>query len=540
MVLTDYYLLEADRHLFPLAIVEENEQRFILSKSLPAELLGKEGVLHIVSPIGSTLVELDFHQTSKIPVMISSRTELTRLPMASKTIRPVPHLEIQNNAIHAKEFLNSYHEWLLQEITTAKPEGFLVVAAENVPVSIPATFDWAEGLVKINIDSSNRILTHLRYTNLAKFVVPTFKNFENLEIRLILDKQIQDGIQTTLMFLIDRLSYGSHTELETLRYPLKVSHGTKFMLKDLSNRFRLTMAKWRFPLVILGIIPVLLTLAWIMDNGVQINYLHGFLILCAFSFLLIASNLLNDFFDSLLMSDEFNPFVGSFRGGSGFIQKEISSELSILFQGILFLTFGSLLGLTLIFESQARVILLAISSIGIFLAFSFSAPPLKLSSRGLGELILPIEFGFLPVLGTMLLFVPFSNFGQAVLMDFFWLALFSGFSMLSVGFLNGLLDYIPDFRASKKTMVVRIGKSNSHYAFKLCLLVPFLLISAWLTMGKLSMVSSIFLFGIPAVVKLLKLEDIDQSNEKDGSQIFLMVYWVIILNSVSVFMGIVF
>ena len=107
------------------------------------------------------------------------------------------------------------------------------------------------------------------------------------------------------------------------------------------------------------------------------------------------TNLTNDYYDHRLGADH----SGSL-GPSRVIQEGWLSPGAVLAGGLTFFTLGGLAGFALVSMAGWPILLLGL--IGLPLAYGYTAPPLKLAYRGLGEINVFILMGPLMVLGGFL------------------------------------------------------------------------------------------------------------------------------------------
>jgi 1,4-dihydroxy-2-naphthoate polyprenyltransferase len=107
------------------------------------------------------------------------------------------------------------------------------------------------------------------------------------------------------------------------------------------------------------------------------------------------TNLVNDYYDHQLGADH----SGSL-GPSRVIQEGWLSPRTVLLAGVGFFVAGGLAGLALVAAAGWPILLLGL--IGVPLAYGYTAPPLKLAYRGLGELNVFVLMGPLMVLGGFL------------------------------------------------------------------------------------------------------------------------------------------
>lgn len=104
-----------------------------------------------------------------------------------------------------------------------------------------------------------------------------------------------------------------------------------------------------------------------------------------------AVNVLNDYFDAVNGTDDLNgERVYPFTGGSRFIQNGILTRKQTAQFGYALLSCAMLGGLWLVLNVGFG--LLPIGSIGVLVGWAYSATPLKLNSRGLGEISVLVGF----------------------------------------------------------------------------------------------------------------------------------------------------
>ena len=167
-------------------------------------------------------------------------------------------------------------------------------------------------------------------------------------------------------------------------------------------------------------------------------------------------NLINDYFDFKNGTDNINTgALTPFTGGGRFIQKGLLSPGRVLFFGAVLVTLGSLAGLYLAYETTP--LLLAIGGTGLFLGYSYSAPPLSLASRGLGELTVGVCFGLLTVLGSYVV-----QAGELSAVPLF-ASLPVSFLITALLYVNEFPDREADEKSGKLTLVVRLGKQKARY-----------------------------------------------------------------------------
>lgn len=203
-------------------------------------------------------------------------------------------------------------------------------------------------------------------------------------------------------------------------------------------------------------------------------------------------NLLNDYFDFKNGTDNINTkALTPFTGGARFIQNGAITPESVLRNGLSLVLLGSLAGLYLAYMTTP--LLLLIGGAGLFLGYSYSAPPLSLASRGLGELTVGVCFGLLTVIGSYIV-----QTRELSVVPFF-AALPVSFLITALLYINEFPDCEADQKAGKRTLVVRLGKRRARYGMLLLTAGAYLSLVAAVALGFLPAGSLITLLSaLPA------------------------------------------
>lgn len=176
-------------------------------------------------------------------------------------------------------------------------------------------------------------------------------------------------------------------------------------------------------------------------------------------------NLLNDYYDSF-GSDPLNRFVTPFSGGSRVIQnQELSAEaVRNLAYGCLAL--GAICGLILVYWGRPWVAFLGL--FGVAAAWFYSASPVQLMSRGLGEVTIFLAFGPVLSLGA------YYAITGILRPEGFWVGLPLGFLITAILWINEFPDLEADTAATKQHLVVRLGLRKARWIYAGLMLAPFL------------------------------------------------------------------
>lgn len=172
-------------------------------------------------------------------------------------------------------------------------------------------------------------------------------------------------------------------------------------------------------------------------------------LLCLFA-LQVAAVFTNEHFD--FESDRRNTASGPFTGGSRALV-DGRLDFAELRAGIAVAVTAALVFAVFAIRLAPRPgEVIALLAIAFVLTLGYTAPPLKLCHRGLGEVDVAITHGFLTVLAGWLL-----QGGPAWTVTPWLLALPLGAAVLPAIILSGLPDRAADAAAGKRTLAVRLG-----------------------------------------------------------------------------------
>jgi 1,4-dihydroxy-2-naphthoate octaprenyltransferase len=168
-------------------------------------------------------------------------------------------------------------------------------------------------------------------------------------------------------------------------------------------------------------------------------------------------NVINDYYDSGtdgLNTERLFPFTG----GSRFIQNGVLSLSATGRFGYALLLSVIPAGLWLTLNSATGLMLIGL--LGLLVGWAYSAPPLKLMSRGLGEWAVAAGF---------LLIVMGSDFVQRGEFSFLPVAAGLGYALLvaNVLYINQFPDVKADGAAGKRTVIVRLGPLSARWGYAL-------------------------------------------------------------------------
>lgn len=168
-------------------------------------------------------------------------------------------------------------------------------------------------------------------------------------------------------------------------------------------------------------------------------------------------NVLNDYYDALNGTDDANTErIFPFTGGSRFIQNGVLTREETARFGVLLLVTVMAAGLWLTAASAPGLI--GIGMAGLFIGWAYSAPPLKLNSRGWGEACVWAGFALIAVGAD---YVQRGTLSPAPLIAVTSYALL----VTNVLFINQFPDRKADEAAGKHHWVVRLGPARARWVY---------------------------------------------------------------------------
>jgi 1,4-dihydroxy-2-naphthoate octaprenyltransferase len=217
----------------------------------------------------------------------------------------------------------------------------------------------------------------------------------------------------------------------------------------------------RGPFLTASIIPVLIGAAWVAarGDGQPFPWLLFVLTLLGAVSLHIAANTLNDYFDWISGADpENNGYFLPYSGGSRSIELGLITPPALKRVGLAAVGVAGLFGLALL--GLGRPLVLLFGAIGAFSAYFYTAPPLRLIARkGLGELLIGLNFGVLLVAGTAYALTGTLS-GTSLL-----LGLPIGLFITAILWINQFPDMPSDRATGKENLVVVLGLEKARYGY---------------------------------------------------------------------------
>ena len=234
----------------------------------------------------------------------------------------------------------------------------------------------------------------------------------------------------------------------------------------------------RIPFLQATIIPVVLggVIAWQSSAGKLFHWDLLLLTILGASLIHIATNMLNDYFDYKSGNDLMVKHQNPFAGGGRILTAGLISPSKHLTVSLSSLVIGCMIGFYLVF-AQGLPMLFWLGLVGVISAYFYVGPPLKLAYRGVGEIIVGLNFGPIMTLGSY--YVQTGSWSVAALTEPFLASLPIGLLIAAVLWINEFPDVDADRAVGKKTLVARLGYLRSVSVFITLLAVSYLLVISY-------------------------------------------------------------
>jgi len=251
--------------------------------------------------------------------------------------------------------------------------------------------------------------------------------------------------------------------------------------------------------------------------------LHLFVLaLLAILALHAGANITNDYFDHISGNDWVNKNPTPFSGGRRFIQEGILSARATLLAALLCLAAGSVIGVVIVLLTQS-IFILGVGLIGLLGGFFYTARPIQLGYRCIGELVIAMLFGVLPVYGSYYL--------QTQVIDTVPLlpALIVSILIFLVILVNEFPDVSADAAVNKRTLVVCFGVPACVWIYRTTLVASFIIAVAMLFYRLMYFAGLFYLFTLPIAVfamKFVNKKDLVKPGQYRASQITVLLHTI--------------
>ena len=257
----------------------------------------------------------------------------------------------------------------------------------------------------------------------------------------------------------------------------------------------LALRTTRLPFLSATIVPVLLGIVIAASHG-SFDLLAAVLTVIGASFVQLAINVSNDVFDTVQGADDANVTPTQFSGGSRVLQYGLVSFRQMAALGAVLYAIGALFGFVLL-AIRGSTELLVIGLVGFIVGIGYTAPPLKLVYRGLGEIAVAVGFGPLMLLGAYVV-----QTRGALSWEPFVASIPVALLVALILYVNEIPDRRGDAHAGKGTLPVRLSPPTVVSGYRIVALAAYAVVVVGVFAGLLPIPALLVLLTVPVALQV--------------------------------------
>jgi 1,4-dihydroxy-2-naphthoate octaprenyltransferase len=288
--------------------------------------------------------------------------------------------------------------------------------------------------------------------------------------------------------------YSERSVPQSRRYLAKLSEEKGRTIRPRLSPFWLALRTTRLPFLSATAVPVLLGIAVAASHG-AFTWWTALLTLIGGSFAHLAINVTNDVFDTLSGADDANTTPTQFSGGSRVAVYDLVTIRGLSKLAIALFGAAAAIGLVLV-AVTGSMILLWIGVAGIAVGVAYTAPPLKLVYRGLGEFAVAIGFGPIMLMGAYVV-----QTGELA-WEPFVLSLVPGILIALILYVNEIPDRRSDAATGKRTLPTRLSPNAVLAGYLVAALASFGIVVGGVLGGLLPWPTLIALAAVPLAFRV--------------------------------------
>ena len=288
--------------------------------------------------------------------------------------------------------------------------------------------------------------------------------------------------------------YSERSVPQSRRYLARLSEEKGRTIRPRLSPFWLALRTTRLPFLSATAVPVLLGIAVAASHG-AFTWWTALLTLIGGSFAHLAINVTNDIFDTLSGADDANTTPTMFSGGSRVAVYDLVTIRGLAAIAVGLFGAAAAIGLVLVAVTQSMT-LLWIGVAGIAAGVAYTAPPLKLVYRGLGELAVALGFGPIMLLGAYVV-----QTGELA-WEPFVLSLVPGILIALILYVNEIPDRRSDAETGKRTLPVRLAPETVRTGYLLAAVAAFAIVVVGVVTGLFPWPTLVALAAVPIALRV--------------------------------------
>ena len=248
-----------------------------------------------------------------------------------------------------------------------------------------------------------------------------------------------------------------------------ISHEETMPKTTLLTRLISVIAITRLPFLSATWIPIIASVVWGLHEEIITNFdwITLILVFLGGSFLHLAANTYNDYFDWTSGTDQLNnDYFLQLSGGSRAIELGLINEKQLFKLATTFLALAGLSGLIIMLNGKIE--LLYYGLVGAFSGYFYTGYPLRLVARkGIGELLIGLNYGPLMTMGAVFAMSGVHSW------EAFLFGIPLGILTTAILWINQFPDSKADEIAGKNHLVVVLGLKKASWGYLILMLAAF-------------------------------------------------------------------
>jgi 1,4-dihydroxy-2-naphthoate polyprenyltransferase len=235
-------------------------------------------------------------------------------------------------------------------------------------------------------------------------------------------------------------------------------------------KFRITgwVKAARPPFHSVGVMPLIVGSVLALKTTGIFNWPVFILSVIAVVLVMLSTYLNGEYHD--IIEDEISGKMGksAFAGGSQSMFDGSVRRESVRIAGYAAIVLAMLIGILLQFYFKTGPYTILLGSLGVFMGFFYSKPPLRLVNSGIGELMIGFCYGWLPVA------VGFYIQTGYIASSIHWISIPIACTIFNVILINEFPDNAGDTAANKRNLTVRFGKERARFIYILATIISWI------------------------------------------------------------------
>ena len=248
----------------------------------------------------------------------------------------------------------------------------------------------------------------------------------------------------------------------------------------------------RLPFLSATWIPIIASVVWGLHEGlITMDRMTFVLVFLGGSFLHLAANTYNDYFDWTSGTDQINnDYFLQLSGGSRAIELGLITEKQLFKLATTFLVLAGLAGLVIMLDDKIELLYYGLA--GAFSGYFYTGYPLRLVARkGIGEILIGLNYGPLMTMGAIYAMSGIHSW------EAFLFGIPLGILTTAILWINQFPDSKSDEIAGKHHLVVVLGLEKASWGYLILMLAAFGSICALFMYDIVEQGALLSLLGLP-------------------------------------------